>query len=85
MIISSQAPTSAEIAAALASGYALELRRGEPARFIDSGEHIIELDALGDRLSDVLPCESRPVVRPEQPDLLPTPFATLSGYLTEVE
>lgn len=77
--------SEAQVSAALASGFAVELRRGEPARFMDSGEHVIELDALGDRLADVLPIESRPVVRPDLPDLPPTfPYATPFTFLPGV-
>jgi len=84
MIIIMIDPTHAEIAAAFASGFAVEIRRGEPARCISSGEHVIELDALGDRLVDVLPCE-RGSVTTDRPDPLPSRLPLMTGYLSDAE
>jgi len=50
-------PSAADFAAALATGFAVELRQDGSARYIAQGEHDIELDALGDRLLDALPIE----------------------------
>ncbi len=86
IIIMVSPPTRAEIAAALASGFAVEYRRGEPWRYISTGEHHVELAALGDRLGDaVLTRERRPAPWPSSRDgadpLSLHQFAILSGYL----
>lgn len=81
MIIIVQDPTAAEFAAAVMSGFAIELRPDRSARFISSGEHVIELDALKGRLADVLPCEKGAVGAAPLPSRLPP----TSGYLTPAE
>jgi hypothetical protein len=85
MIIIMVDPTRAEISAALASGFAIETRRGEPIRCISSHEHAIELDALGGRLVDVLPCERGSVTGSGRPDPLPSRLPLMTGYLTDAE